>query len=232
MATARDLIKGSLRLLGVIASGETPTAAEVADGLSALNDMIDSWSNDGFHIFEEKREEFTLTANQQTYTIGSSGNFDTERPQIIKSAKIKDSNNEIRLDMYNQEQWASIGVKDLLSTIPQVLYYNLSYPLGEINIWPKPSQANTLVLYSLKPLTRSASADTTISMPPGSLRALRYNLAVELAPEYGKSAPSEVLQIASNSKAAIQRSNVKPVYMRNEVSDLIDRKPFNWLTGE
>jgi len=44
--TARDVINRSLRILGVLASGEAATASEANDALVALNSMIDSWQAD------------------------------------------------------------------------------------------------------------------------------------------------------------------------------------------
>lgn len=43
MATATTVISRSLRLLGVIATGETMTAATGADALSVLNAMLAEW---------------------------------------------------------------------------------------------------------------------------------------------------------------------------------------------
>ena len=44
MATARDYITSSLKEIGVLGEQETPTAAQSADGLEALNDLIDQWA--------------------------------------------------------------------------------------------------------------------------------------------------------------------------------------------
>ena len=44
--TANDQINGALRLLGVLAEGETPSAATSQDALAALNQMIDSWNTE------------------------------------------------------------------------------------------------------------------------------------------------------------------------------------------
>ena len=44
MTTAGDIINGSLRLLGVLAEGETPSAEISQDSLTAMNQMIDSWN--------------------------------------------------------------------------------------------------------------------------------------------------------------------------------------------
>jgi hypothetical protein len=45
-ATAGDLINGALRLLGVLAEAETPSAAMSEDALIAMNEMIESWNTE------------------------------------------------------------------------------------------------------------------------------------------------------------------------------------------
>lgn len=44
MAAAQDLIAGALRLIGAIATGETPSAAELQDGRGTLNGIVQSWN--------------------------------------------------------------------------------------------------------------------------------------------------------------------------------------------
>lgn len=230
--TASDLIEATLRLIGAIASGETPTAAEEADALVVLNDMLESWSTNNLTIYRPVREEFTLVAGQAVHTMGSAGDFNTTRPTEIKAAGIMDSDNEIPMDIINLQQWASINLKDTQSTLPMYLYAEGAYPLERINLWPVPSAANTLVIYSLKPLTSLAASDT-ILLPPGYTRAMRYNLAQELAPEYGKSLDLRIEKIATDSLADIKRRNTKPVYLRSDVVGLTSGKGhFNWHTGE
>lgn len=230
--TAADLIKGSLRLIGAIATGETPSADEQSDALVVLNDMLESWSIDGLLVYQRVRENFALVPSQQTYTMGVSGNFNTSRPTRIVEAGIEINGNEIPVYIMNEQEWRDIGIKSLQSTIPQRLYTDGSYPLENVNLWPIPSAANNLILYSLKPLTSFTSTSNTVSLPPGYSRALRYNLALELAPEFGKAPSVVIASIASESKADIKRQNTQPVYMKSDAFGLVSRKPFNWFTGE
>ena len=44
MRTAGDIAGRALIRTGVIASGETPTAAELSDAVTTMSDMLDSWS--------------------------------------------------------------------------------------------------------------------------------------------------------------------------------------------
>lgn len=232
--TGRDLITGSLRLLGAVASGESLGAAEATDGLSALNDMIDGWSTEQLLIPNKVREVFALVAGQESYTMGSGGNFNTARPQKIENALIQiagtDPVLEIPVRILNQDQYAGLMIKTVQSTYPTDLYSDGAYPLTSISVWPVPNSSCSLVLYSWKPLSQLA-LDTVISLPPGYARALRYCLAVELAPEYGKQAPTEVVEIAGTAKGAIKRMNTRSEYLDLDSSLMGRRRGFNWFTG-
>lgn len=69
--TAQNLIYKSLRLLGVLASGEAPTAAEAQDSLYSLNSLIDSFSSNPQFYFYTSDELFTLASGQSAYAIGT-----------------------------------------------------------------------------------------------------------------------------------------------------------------
>lgn len=234
--TALDLIQGSLRLLGVLASGEAASAAEATDGLSALNDMLDSWSNQNLLIPNKVREVFAITTSKQTYTMGTGGDFNTTRPIAIENILIQLSGSspavEIPLQIITKDEYADITVKGLTSTYPVAAYAEGTYPLETINLWPSPNSGNNLVIYSAKPLANLSALSTAISLPPGYQRALRYNLAAELAPEYGKQLPEAVELGAVNSKAEIKRKNSRPKYLL--VDDSISARPvgWDWRTGE
>ena len=70
--TAQQLIYKSLRLLGVLASGEAPTAAEAQDSLYSLNSLIDSFSGNPQYYFYTSDETFSLVSGQSAYAIGNS----------------------------------------------------------------------------------------------------------------------------------------------------------------
>ena len=59
MATAGETINGSLRLLGVLAEGETPSAETSEDALRAMNQMIDSWNTERLAVFSTQDQIFT-----------------------------------------------------------------------------------------------------------------------------------------------------------------------------
>lgn len=236
MGTVRDLIAGSMRLIGAIATGETPAASEQADGLVALNDMLDSWSTEGLTVFDKVREEFSLVANQASYTMGVAGNFNTSRPLRIENAGLilETSTPEVEtpIRIINQDEWAAISQKDLTSDYPTRLYIEWANPLAVLFPWPVPTAANSLALYSWKPLTAFAGVATSVAFPPGYAKALRYCLALELAPEFGKQIDPAVVQQAMDSKENIKRMNIKPNYLSCDPGTLNNREFFNILTGE
>src|SRR5690349_13893473 len=101
MATVRDLFKDSLKLIGALAAGETPTSTEMTDGLRVLNRMIGQWNTQNLLIYTRVIEEFTLTPSTGSYTIGSSGTFNTSRPMEILNAKLEDQSQTPTLEMPN-----------------------------------------------------------------------------------------------------------------------------------
>lgn len=71
MPTAQTIISKSMRLLGAIASGESPSSVELNDGLDSLNSVIDSWAITLPMNYCEQDEFITMTASQAVYSIGT-----------------------------------------------------------------------------------------------------------------------------------------------------------------
>lgn len=235
MSTARNLIEGSLRLVGALSQGESASASEMSDALSALNMMLSSWSNESLLIYTKAREEFPLVAGTDSYTMGDGATFDTARPTRIENAAIEISGSdpqEFPIDIITRDEYAKIGDKATQSSLPTKLYPSNTYPNETLFLWPVPSAAHNLVLYSWKPLVQFTDASDTISLPDGYERAIKYNLAVEIGPEYGRPTPAEVSAIAMESKAAIKRMNVKPLYLGCDQATLSRVKGFDYRIGE
>lgn len=215
--TGIDLISSSLRLIGVLASGETPSGAEGADGLVILNQLIDEWNSERLSIFAITTHEFTLTVNKQTYTMGTGGDFDVARPARIERASIIQLSNpsqplELDIEILNEQGWQAIPVKEITSTLPQVVYIDDAFPLRNLSYWQTPSIAVRTKLYAWTPLAVfTLAGDTTL--PPAYLKALRYNLAVDLAPEYGRTTPVEVAVQAASSKGKLKSLNIPKFVM-------------------
>jgi hypothetical protein len=204
MATARNLITGALRLIGVLMKSEAPSDDEAADALSALNGMLGTWSNESLLAFSKGLKSFPLTAGVSTYTIGTGATFNTSRPTVIKQAYIMYDGFDHPIDLISEEEYNEFSDKTQRSDYPNRLAYVRDYPNATIKLYPVPDRSSTLFLFMEQPLTEISSLDDEISLPPGWERALRYNLAIELAPEYDQMPSQLIMMTATTSKRALK----------------------------
>lgn len=71
MPTAQSIIGKSLRMIGVLASGDSGTATEYQDALDSLNSVIDGLAANPQFYFTEQDETFALIAAKSNYCIGN-----------------------------------------------------------------------------------------------------------------------------------------------------------------
>lgn len=221
-------------MIGAIAAGETPTSSEASDALETMNAMLDSWSIEGLMLYAREIEEFTLTAGQASRTMGTGGNFSTTRPIKIEQAAIRTTDTDpidYPLKIATLEEWARIASKSSDSSIPHTIFVENTVTYVTIYFYPVPTVAYKFLVYSWKPLATIATLDTSVTLPPGYDRALVSNLAIELAPEYGKAVPAEIAKIASESKESIKITNSKPQIMAADPG-VVGGRSFNIYTGE
>ncbi len=130
--TAGDQINRALRLLGVLAEGETSSASVMQDGLTALNQMIDSWNTERLAVFCTEDQVFLWPPNEITRTLGPTGDFVGNRPVLIDDAtyfRDPQTNVSYGIKLINQQQYNGIAVKTVTSTYPQVMFVNyLAHP--------------------------------------------------------------------------------------------------------
>jgi hypothetical protein len=208
--TAGDLIKGSLRLIGMLAEGEEPSAATMQDSIAAMNAMIESWDTERLSVFSTQDQVFSWPANQSVRTLGPTGNFVGDRPILVDdSTYFKDASTGLSfgIRLINQQQYNGIALKTVTSTYPQVMWVNMTYPNIEMTIYPVPTKTLEWHIVSVDKLTEVANVSTAIDFPPGYIRAFRYNLAMELAPEFGVEPSPQVQRIAMTSKRTLKRIN-------------------------
>ena len=234
METAGDIINGSLRLLGVLAEGEVPSAETSQDALRAMDQMIDSWNTERLSVFSTQDQIFTWPAGQLSRTLGPSGDFVGNRPVLLDDATyFKDPGTGVSygIKFINQQQYDGIAVKTVTSTFPQVMFINMTYPDIEMYIYPRPTRALEWHFISVEELTQPATLDTNLTFPPGYLRAFRYNLACELAPEFGVEPSPQVQRIAMTSKRNLKRINNPDDIMSMPYSIVATRQRYNIFAG-
>ena len=234
MATAGDIINGSLRLLGVLAEGEVPSAETSQDALNAMNQMIESWNTERLSVFSTQDQVFLWPAGQISRTLGPSGDFVGNRPILLDdSTYYKDPGTGVSygIKQINQQQYDGIAVKTVTSTYPQVIWLNMNYPDIEMYVYPVPTRTLQWHFISVDELTQPATLATQLYFPPGYLRAFRYNLACEFAPEFGMEPPPTVARIAMASKRDLKRINNPDDVMSMPYSIVGTRQRFNIYAG-
>jgi hypothetical protein len=218
----------------VLAEGETPSAETANDALFALRQMIDSWDTERLSVFSTQDQVFSWPSGERTRTLGPTGDFVGLRPVLLDDAtyfRDPQTNVSYGIKFINQQQYDGIAVKTVTSTYPQVIFTNMTYPDIEMVIYPVPLRLLEWHFISVEKLTQPALLSTEMSFPPGYLRAFRYNLACELAPEFGVEPSPTVSRIAMYSKRNLKRINNPDDIMALPYSIVGTRQRFNIYAG-
>lgn len=233
MATALDSIKRALRLIGVYSIGEEPSDDEAQDGLTALNAMLESLSNDKKVIYASTLDVISWAASTPSYTIGPSGTVVTDRPiTVLNSSYFVYGGVSYPLVPVTVDEYNSIPLKTINSTVPQYAWYQPTYPNGTLTLFPIPSTAIQVYLWSNKELLNIPTLTTQIDLPPGYRDFVDFNLAERLAPEFEVPVPAEVAKQAMLTRKAIARVNFVPQYMHYPTATLPQNGRFNIYTGQ
>lgn len=233
--TAGELVQDALEKLRVYAPGEEATPPDMMRGLRTLNQMMDSWSNESLFCYSILEQFGPLIVGKNSYLIGlGSGDLDVgfilggspigktpdwvmQRPiRIIGtpgSAYVRDgTGNKYQVDVVPLDSWNLINTSQANSDIPDTLYYEPTYPYGTIRVYPTPNTAWTLAWTSYLQLSSFANTSVALTLPPGYERAITFNLAVELKSYFdGANLDPTVIKGAMEAKAAVKRSNIRPV---------------------
>lgn len=210
--TAQTLLEATFKLIGVLGQGRTMSAGEANDGLARLNSMIDSWGVLPSTMFGAGRVTFTTTASVGTYTIGIGATVNQQRPVFLQNADYiipgSSPEQEVPLWILTDQEYADQQVKGLTSSLPGWIYYAADVPFGIITLGPIPTQVLTIVLYYPIEITQFADLSTQYVLAPGYERAIRYNLALDLAVEWGSPISPLIETQARDALDKIMRPNV------------------------
>jgi len=94
-------------------------------------------------------------------------------------------------------------------------------------LWPVPTIALEMHIISVQELAQPANLSTALVIPPGYLRAFRFNLACELAAEFGVEPSPTVRRIADVSMRTLKRIN-NPNDLMMLPPSLVGRKRSNF----
>jgi hypothetical protein len=190
LSVLTQLIYPACRIAGItLAPQRTQSESQISDAFDALNSLLDSWLLQRMLVYQVYRSVQTVNANQPSYEIGpGAADWNVPLPERIEFAGIiqlfpnapTEPPTELPLACVNALDWAQIGVKTLTGSIPLKLWYQRTYPIGTVWLWPIPQLANQIALYLWNQIAQFVTPDDEVTLPAGYLRALQYNLAVEL----------------------------------------------------
>lgn len=181
-------ITAALRKLAVLPSGGTPTAAQINDGVDALNAILKAFHADGMPLWAIVSYNFTVTSGTNAYTIGTSQTLNTVAPLKVLQARYKLTGSApVPMNVYNRYDFNILPQLSTITGTPVSLYYQpLNNESGTITLWPYPSDSTTVVYIDYqRPFSDMDVAANDLDFPNYWTQAIISNLAWVLAPEYG-----------------------------------------------
>lgn len=211
--TALDLITGALRKIGQYAPGEPLDSQDANDALDCLNGMLDLWTNQKLSVYDQIETVVALASGQASYSIGTGGDFNIERPYRIAAAysRVTASTNTVDFpcQIVTLEKYANIGIKSQPGPWPKIIYYNSGWPTGELIFWPVPQSGVEFHLWTDQVFT-SLNLTDVVSLPRGYFMGLQYSLAEILCSEYGMGVPPDVKRFAKEFRDILKAQNATP----------------------
>jgi len=245
--TAQDIIVNSMIEVGALAQGETPASNDAAYVFGKANRLSSQWSTRSLFIWTVRSDRYTLIPSQRSYTIGRApgADFVADRPlgprepgNGIKNANIvlTSVSPEVRvpLRLLDDDEWASIWVLDVPTTLPVALYNDGAYPNSTLYLWGWPTQANDLELFTNQQLPQFPDLVTPIELATGYEEAFILTLAESIGPAFGQPITADLRENARRARAAIQSLNSSSPKIGTDVPEMPNSGPrstFNYRSG-
>lgn len=189
-ATANTVINGALRIVGALAQGETPTAAQTSEALEALNMMLKAYQADGMPLWAIKQYTVTLTNAAATYNIGDGQTINTPKPLKVQQAFLHNTSTNIDIPMriLTRQEYNMLGNKTSTGQ-PIQIYYEPLNTYGVLHVFPVPDTTvaadREIVIVYQRPFEDMDVVGNTFDFPNEWLDAIKYGLADRLSLEYG-----------------------------------------------
>jgi hypothetical protein len=220
ISTANDIINSALRKIGVLDQGETPSANESADALTALNVFVDNLALDNImSIAQTAIGPFPTVAGTPNYTIGANETINVLTPPLkINSAVYADTfQNVFDLDILTREQYYSYEDRLIITGPPTGLFYDegatqQANATGTIWLYPTPDTSGPyqVTMQCDVAFAEFASLTAAYTFPSGYARMFIFNFALDMESEYpGCQITDDMRRIARDSKNLIRRVNSK-----------------------
>jgi len=140
--TRDSIISRALRILGVVAQGETPTSTQVTEASQALNGLVLAWQADGMPLWAIKKYTLSLNDGQKEYILGSgvsSPGINLPKPLKIFQAWYTNINTNVDtpLRIVTEQQYNMLGNKEA-SGLPVQIWYKPEKNTGTLTVYQVP----------------------------------------------------------------------------------------------
>jgi len=199
------IISKAYVMVGAVAIGEDPTAAEITEGSKTLNLMLKGWQTEGIGLWLNQKIDVSVTTSTKSYDLGAA----IPRPlQIIEGKRIT-SGVETSLLQITRSEYLSIRDKTTTGTISK-FYYDPQLTTGVLYVYPpSDNSTDTLEFTIKKPISDFDASTDDGEFPPEWLDAVVMNLAVRVSIENGIEISQDLKELAIASKALAKEFDIE-----------------------
>ncbi len=237
----QDLFIAAMEVIGATSLDEVPEASELQKCMRHCNLMLNSWSGRRLMLAATIQEGFTLNPGQRVYTIGTSGNFNTDKPISIDSAFIRDSANiDYPVYVVELEIYDSFDDKLVTTARPDAIYYDAGMTqqtlpqMGTISCYGIPDQIYTLFINSQKYLTQFVNLTDNVTFQPIYYDCIVQNLATKIWRPMGRKGvvPADLLHDARAAMQIVENSNHRLPVARMDMPSTGGQVNNNIMSGD
>lgn len=220
MATYQTWITEALEELGLIAAGETPSAADSDYCFRRYNRLVNTCAAERMaHPTPLTRTTWTIT-QAASFTVGPAATINRARPVFVDGISYFDPTQsipvEVPLRLLTDDEYAAWAMKTQTTPIPVAAYYSPVYDasgFSALYLLPIPTQSLTGVMYAPTAVPEAAALTSTAALPPGYQEFFVTNLALLIAPGFKVQPTRELIERARETKAIVKRSNARLMEM-------------------
>lgn len=218
--TVGDICLNALREAGVVGFQQSALPGQIIEAQARLQWMLQQWARKRWLV------PFNVTTvipstGALTYSVGPGGDFDTgagsSRPDKIEYAMLRQLTqsqpNQIDYPLeilQSMEDYNRIALKQL-NSFPSVAFYNPTFPLGELFVWPV-AQASIYgvgATFKMSLPVSFANTSAVFELPYEYYAAMLFQLAIRLRSRYNiPSFPGDTLPgLAKDALAVLRGAN-------------------------
>jgi hypothetical protein len=196
-----EIVTGMFNILGVAQDGEALTPRMYADGLRALNGLIQTWSAKR-HLWAQTEGSLTLVASQAAYVV-------SPRALRVTDCRYRLNGIDTPMRMFSRQEYFDQPNKTTSPSIPVNFYFDPKVANGTIYLWPAPSAqavASYTVNYTyVKFLDIVDDSAQTVDLPQQWIEPIMWNGAKRLMTQYPVNDPN-LMQVVLSQAAEYEAS--------------------------